>query len=437
MTRADCIVIGGGIAGLACASELAHRGWDVRLLEAADRVGGPVETRRVGDLLWERAALSVRSTPALEALAERVGCTLVPGHRGPAWVLCGDRLVQASPVAMLSGALVPGPALLRALGEPFRRTPPGPLSVRELVEARLGSEIAERLADLATLGIHGAASDHIGFEAAFPGLARALGRHGSLTRAALAALPWPPGRRRAPRAAMVSTREGLGPLVERLGDSLGPKLSTACRARAVRGKRGELQVTTGSGAQWRAREVVLAVEPAAAATLVEDEESRGLLRAFSRTPQTLAIFALRDADARARWRGIGFLAPTRERAPLLGCLFSSFFFDGRAPADVLLLSVFVAPRLRGATDSELAQSLAPRLERWLEASRPPELIDVARHSEGIPLYDPGHPERVAAVRTRLGSLGGPRLAGWGYDGVAFGAAAASGVAAARAILADA
>ena len=41
------VVIGGGFAGLAAATELADRGVDVLVLEARDRVGGRVWSERV------------------------------------------------------------------------------------------------------------------------------------------------------------------------------------------------------------------------------------------------------------------------------------------------------------------------------------------------------------------------------------------------------
>ncbi|MBU6308848.1 MAG: FAD-dependent oxidoreductase [Planctomycetes bacterium] len=43
----DCVVVGAGLAGLACAGELVRQGRRVKVLEAADRVGGRVATDTV------------------------------------------------------------------------------------------------------------------------------------------------------------------------------------------------------------------------------------------------------------------------------------------------------------------------------------------------------------------------------------------------------
>src|SRR5580704_19331441 len=43
--RYDCVVVGGGHNGLACANYLARGGRSVLVLEAADRVGGAAVTR--------------------------------------------------------------------------------------------------------------------------------------------------------------------------------------------------------------------------------------------------------------------------------------------------------------------------------------------------------------------------------------------------------
>ncbi len=50
----DCVIVGAGLAGLACAGELVRRGRRVTVLEAADRVGGRVATDTVDGFRIDR-----------------------------------------------------------------------------------------------------------------------------------------------------------------------------------------------------------------------------------------------------------------------------------------------------------------------------------------------------------------------------------------------
>jgi phytoene dehydrogenase-like protein len=54
MNRPDVVVIGAGLAGLACARRLIERGLDVTVLEAADAVGGRVRTDTVDGFRLDR-----------------------------------------------------------------------------------------------------------------------------------------------------------------------------------------------------------------------------------------------------------------------------------------------------------------------------------------------------------------------------------------------
>jgi oxygen-dependent protoporphyrinogen oxidase len=427
--RTEVAVVGGGMAGLACAAELADAGRDALLLEASPRVGGVVETARRDGFVLERAAITVRGGPELDRLARRAGVELIRARMGTAWVVASGRLVRPSPGALLRGELLPRVALVQMAAEPFRRSPPGPRTVRQLVRQRLGPLAAERVADLLTLGTYGASADQIGFEAAFPDLADEIERGHSLTRIALSRLLRRGGEGAQP-SGLVSTARGLGALPEALERRLGERVRTRVEVRRVERVADGFALDTGEQ-KVHARSVVLAVPPARAVALVDDAEASRLLAEFTATPQALATFAIEEPAVFERWNGFGFLSPPREGQPLLGALFPNRIFPEHGPAGTLLVTAFVAPRVREASEAGIAGALSPVLSRLLGCVHEPTLLAVARHPVGIPRYDPQHPARTAALRARLAELDGPALAGWGYDGIGVAAAVRSGLDAAR------
>jgi oxygen-dependent protoporphyrinogen oxidase len=237
-------------------------------------------------------------------------------------------------------------------------------------------------------------------------------------------------------AGVISAEGGLGALMGALGDKLGDRVQVGITATSVERTGTGFRVSTGppNESVLESRDVVLAVPPPQAARLLVESSITRLLDRTEMAPQTLTHFAVKDADAVERWRALGFLVPARERLPIIGCLFPSSFFPGRAPPDVLLLTVFVGPALRDETDSTLAREVGGLLTRLLGTARPPELLDVGRYPVGIPVYDRRHRDRTRALRRHLTEERGPLLAGCGYDGVGLGSAAASGIRAAQEIL---
>ncbi|CAN5567713.1 NAD(P)/FAD-dependent oxidoreductase [soil metagenome] len=61
MSRPDVVVVGAGLAGLACATTLYRAGLDVKVVEAADGVGGRVRTDRVHGFLLDRGFQVLRT----------------------------------------------------------------------------------------------------------------------------------------------------------------------------------------------------------------------------------------------------------------------------------------------------------------------------------------------------------------------------------------
>lgn len=75
--RTDIVVIGAGLAGLVAADRLRARGYDVIVLEARRRVGGRVQTVRLGDLHAEAGGEFIdRGHAQMRALVDRLGLSL-------------------------------------------------------------------------------------------------------------------------------------------------------------------------------------------------------------------------------------------------------------------------------------------------------------------------------------------------------------------------
>lgn len=191
-----------------------------------------------------------------------------------------------------------------------------------------------------------------------------------------------------------------------------------------------LSVTGGMSLECRA--VVLAVPAYVAATLVAslDHAARRTLEAIPYHPSTNVSLAYRREDVTHPLDAAGYAGAPGAPGIVKACTFASSKFPGRAPDRHVLLRAFVAPD-RGdpvpATHEALAAVLgiiAPPL--WSRAFSWPR---------GIPRYQPGHADRVAAARRRLARLGPLALAGAGYDGAGVSACVRSGRAAARAVLA--
>jgi oxygen-dependent protoporphyrinogen oxidase len=124
------------------------------------------------------------------------------------------------------------------------------------------------------------------------------------------------------------------------------------------------------------------------------------LDAIGYSPVAVVAAAYRRADVRHALDGFGFLAPRKEGRPILGTLFSSSMFEGRAGADSVLLTTFVG----GARNPELAQSgpgeIAAVVERELAVllgAGAPQWCEVVRWPRAIPQYTLGHLARIAAL----------------------------------------
>jgi len=410
------VVVGGGIAGLVAARVLARRGEDVRLLEASDRVGGVIRSERTEDgFLIELGPNTVRPTPELLALIRDLGLEgemLFSDPRAPRWLAWKGRLhaLPSSPGSFLTTPLLSSGGKLRVLAEPFvpRRAYDAGLSAEsdESVHAffarRTGPQIAERFVDPFVSGIFAGDPDRLSVEAAFPALARGEREHGSLLRWALHA------RRQRVRTAvpkvrgLLSFREGLVTLPRAIAAELGDRVETTTAVRALAPSETGWTLDTTKGAASASR-LILACPAAAAARLIAPfaPEVAAALDAIPAPPVSVLHLAFRRSALSAPLRGFGHLVVRTPGRRILGAVWSSSLFPGRAPEGTEPVTAFAGgsrdPEAARLGDSELLALASRELRDLLGAREDPVLVRRTAWDAAIPQYEIGHGARIAAL----------------------------------------
>jgi monoamine oxidase len=160
-------VVGAGFAGLAAAVALADGGLEPLVLEARDRVGGRVHSRRLhnGAVVELGAEFVEDDHGTLVATARALGLAMAPtgmayGDRDPRGGLGSDRATVLAEAARLGGLLAgrPGPELLaRSVAEVLDGLPLDP-GAREAIAARLQVSAAQPVEALSAAALGHAGS---------------------------------------------------------------------------------------------------------------------------------------------------------------------------------------------------------------------------------------------------------------------------------------
>jgi hypothetical protein len=96
---ADVVVVGAGLAGLSCALELRGHGLEVRVLEAADAIGGRVRTDRVDGFTLDRGFQVLNTAyPALAGAVDLRRLDLRPFDAAVTLLIGDDRVVIGNPL---------------------------------------------------------------------------------------------------------------------------------------------------------------------------------------------------------------------------------------------------------------------------------------------------------------------------------------------------
>ncbi|MCB9550778.1 MAG: protoporphyrinogen oxidase [Myxococcales bacterium] len=434
-------VVGGGISGLAAAYRLRRAGHEAVVLEADARLGGKVQSERDGDWLVEHGPNGfLDSRVAVVRLARDVGLgdRLAPAEEAAErrYLVVDGRLkaVPTSPPAFLASDVLSARGKLRMLREPL--VPPrkvaGDESVYRFAARRVGAEAAEKLVDPLVTGIYAGDVHRLSLPAAFPRLRALEAEHGGLVRGMVAKV-WGRVRGEAgdgagpsgPGGRLTSFPGGMGELVAAVAGAMERGAVQVGRPVTGLSRKGGRWVVAAGGGDPLVVDGVVLTAPAPVVARLLAPHAPGATGALDEIPYAAAaVVALgyRVVDIPRPLDGFGFLVPSREGRRVLGVLWSSTIFRGRAPGGYALLRCIVGgrrhPELLGLDDEALVGVVRAELASIFGANlAAPGFSRVVRWPAAIPQYELGHLDRKAAAEAAVRGLPGLWLGGNALYGV--------------------
>ena len=406
MTRT--LIIGAGLSGLVRAHLLASRGEDVLVLEAGDRPGGVVISDACDGFLVERGPNTVRPTAELWSLVSDLGL-LSEVELAPAsatrFLDWGGRLhaMPSGPLSLFGTDLLSIKGKLRLFAEPFvKRRGPEDESVRDFFTRRLGPEAAERFIEPFVSGIFAGDAGDLSAAAAFPSLKAMDTKYGSILKGAIKGRK---GKRPAavkPPRGLLSFRQGLSTLPRAIAAELGNRLKLGTAATEILKTSAGFRVVTESG-DFEADRVQVAASPDAAALMVRRLAPTASAALASVPSPALAVLHLSwPLDAfELKPEGFGYLVVPQAARRILGCLWITGLFAGRAPEGQALLTIFMGgkldPNAPALNDPDLVAAAVKDVRAAMGVRGEPKVVAVTRWAHAIPQYDRSHAARIASL----------------------------------------
>jgi oxygen-dependent protoporphyrinogen oxidase len=463
-------VVGGGIAGLSAAWELAGvNGAEVTVYEPGHPGGKLLTTKFLGKPVDEGPDSLITRVPEGLSLCYELGLGEEMGApKASRAMLFSAGKLRAFPDGLILGAparLLPlarsGILSVRGMGRASldlvlpRSDVVGDASVWSVVASRFGPEVADRLVEPLLGGIHAGSTKKLSAAATAPQLLAAARARRSLLLG-LRTIERSAGSRASGvgkgagggtgvRPLFVAPRGGMQALTDRLLQRLA-EAGTTVVPEAVSGLRRDGRSVVIDAAGERYDGAVLAVPAHVASSLLQQLVGGGApsqLAAISFASVAVVTLGFADSALEVPSDLSGVLVAPGSGLLMTACSFGSNKWPHWAEPTRTVIRVSVGregdERWMALADEDLVGMLCQELGVVLGQRTPAPLPDgwrVSRWPAALPQYEVGHLERVAAVQATL-AREAPMLtlAGSSYGGVGVPACIASGRRAAAEMLA--
>ncbi len=420
-------VIGGGISGLSAAFWLLQNNIDVIVLEQADRPGGVIRSENIDGYLVDRAANCLLNyLPEVNILCDAVGVRGEQIYRSPIaknrYLLKNDQPVPMpqDPAGFITTNLLSLRGKARLLSEPLipRVHAEKEETVSEFVARRLGQEVLEQVMEPFIGGTYAGDPGSLCARSTLPMLHSLEQRYGSLIIGAI--LRRLKGSRASCPMHLFSFHRGMETITKAIVQYLGGRFIPCSRATGIESKGNSWQVIVegdNRSVTYQTDAVVITIPSVEAAKLTSPIDPVGaeLLKGIEYPPLAVVYTGFKRDAVKHPLDGIGCMVPSKEGYTILGTLWNSTLFDGRAPEGMVAMTNYVGGRRHPGIIDESDETILDRtltdLQRILGVKGPPDFATITRYKRALPQYGIGHQDILKRIEDTPNRIQGLYIAG--------------------------
>lgn len=428
MNDLQTLIVGGGLSGLTLAHTLRTRQPQHRLLvlEKEAQTGGVIHSFTGDGVIAEPGPHGfldncAESRQLLKETGLEDECLRASLKDFVRYVYHNGTLkcIPQNPLKILRAPLISPGEKLRVAGEFFTRALPGEPSVAEWARHHFGPALLPYL-DAALTGTWAGDIERLSIDSVMPGVRALEKEHGSIIRGLLAKMKAAKkaGGKKRGLPAMTSFPQGMEHLVTRIADELkaGEDILCNCPVTGIFAQEGRWKVQC-NGRSFSADNLVLALPVNATLQLLAPLDPPPMP---SIPEADLVNIAMTFPAETPIPPGFGFLIPEQEGKFILGCLFSSNMFPGRAPRGMQLVEVLVGGRRHPGRVQRPPEDLQAKaiadLQEILGFSTPPTWVKIMQGGR-IPQLEEGSPALLQWQRELPRRHPGLHTCGFGWGGI--------------------
>lgn len=402
----EVIILGAGLSGLSLAHFLKKKGVSVLVLEKKQQAGGVIHTVNENGFVVEEGPNTgvIGNTAVVELFDDLAAdCQLeIPSDTAKKRFILKNGKWEAIPSGLVAGIKTPlfsWKDKFRILGEPFRKAGTNPHeTLAEFVKRRMGESFLDYAIDPFIKGVYAGDPNYLIPKYALPKLYNLEQTYGSLIGGSFkkSFQKKTELEKRANRK-VFSFKGGLSSLIAALEKSVGSEnIICGIQNWEVQNEANGFSVsfTDKNGiTQKLISQKLISTLGAWALDAVFPFIDKKDLEAISSLHYTKVIEVSLGFN---NWKGIsldgfGGLIPSKEQRDILGVLYMSTLFEGRAPKEGALLTVFMG----GVTRQDIYQKSEAEIKSIVEREIKdlmqlpdftPDLLHINRHEYAIPQY---------------------------------------------------